>query len=377
VWALVKIAAAFGFLTLAAASFRRTRFREARRDFADQLRRIGAFLAARRPAELLRPQFLAALAILAIWQGVARSTLVVGPGERGVVQRFGRVVESDLAPGLHWHWPAPIETGFAVDVDGVRQLAIGFAGLASGERASVGEESFYLTADENLIDLRSVVHWRVVDPARVALGLEDVELQLRSAARRALVRIAAARSIDSVYAEGRLAVERSYREALARDVETLRLGVAVLDARLLDVHAPASVHDAFRDVASALEDRATEVHDAAGYAAERRSEGVGEAAATTEAARAAAHRQAREAAGRAGAFAGVAAAHAAAPDVTEERLWLESLERALPAPKKYVIAPGAGGGDVDLWVGDGAPPLSAAPSLTPPRASVPREGENR
>jgi len=292
---------------------------------------------------------------------VSRATLVVGPGERGVVQRFGRVVASDLAPGLHWHWPAPLETGRAVDVEGIRQLAVGFAGPANGERAPLGEESFFLTADENLIDVRSVVHWRVVDPARFALGLEDADATIRAVARRVLVAVATGRTIDSIYAEGRLAVEQVYRDALEREVAALPLGVAVLDARLLDVHAPASVHDAFRDVASALEDRETEVHDANGYAAERRAEGDGEAATLVEAARAEANRIAREASGRAGAFAGIAAAHEASPALTEERLWLEALERALPAPRKYVLAPGTTGGDVDLWVGGGAPPPLTLP----------------
>lgn len=366
--ALLKIAAAFVFLALAAASFRRTRFREGRRDLVEQGKRLAAFVRGIGLRDLRRPPVLIALGVLVAWTAVARSTLVVGPGEQGVVQRFGRVVANDLAPGLHWHWPAPIETGFAVDVASVRQLSVGFAGPASGERAPLGEEVFFLTADENLVDLRSVVHWRVTDPARFALGLEDADASIRSAARRVLVAIVAGQTIDSLYAEGRRDVERAYGEALRREVAALPLGVTVVEARLLDVHAPASVHDAFRDVASSLEDRETEVHDANGYAAERRGEGEGESAALRERARAEANRVAREAAGRAGAFAGIAAAHEAAPAITEKRLWLESLERALPAPRKYVLAPGATGGDVDLWVGGGSPPPLTLPEA-PPRGA--------
>ncbi|RIK90062.1 MAG: hypothetical protein DCC71_25685, partial [Proteobacteria bacterium] len=68
------------------------------------------------------------------------------------------------------------------------------------------------------------------------------------------------------------------------------------------------------------------------------------------------------AAGTAAGFAGIAAAHDAAPALTERRLWLESLERALPAPRKYVLAPGAAGGDVDLWFGRSGPD---APTIWP------------
>jgi membrane protease subunit HflK len=190
-----------------------------------------------------------------------------------------------------------------------------------------------------------------------------------------LVGIATGRTIDAIYSEGRLSVEQAYRDTLEREVAALGIGVAVLDARLLDVHAPASVHDAFRDVASALEDRETEVHDANGYAAERRAEGEGEAAARREAARADANRVEREANGRAAAFAGIAAAHDAAPGVTEQRLWLESLERALPAPRKFVLAPTAAGGDVDLWVGGrpGPPPVTLPEA--PPRGAGGRSGD--
>jgi uncharacterized membrane protein YraQ (UPF0718 family)/regulator of protease activity HflC (stomatin/prohibitin superfamily) len=368
--ALVKVAAAFVFVALAAASFRRTRFREGRRDVADQTRRLAAALRRLAWRDLLRPPVLAGAAALAALFVASRAVLVVGPGERRVVQRFGRVVASDLEPGLHLHWPAPLGRGRAVDVDGVRQLTVGFQGSPARERSSVGDEAFYLTADENLIELRSVVHWRVADPARFALGLENAEGLLRALARRVLVAIATGRGIDALYADGRLGVEGAYRDALRREAAALDLGFEVLDARLLDVHAPASVHDAFRDVASALEDRETEVHDARGYAAERRAEADGEAAAVAESARAEANRRARVAEGTVAGFVGIARVHDAEPALTERRLWLESLERALPAPRKYVLAPGAGGGDVDLWVGGAAQPpfvLPEAPRAAPAR----------
>jgi hypothetical protein len=371
--ALLKIGSVFVFLALAIASFRRTRFREGRRDVAKNARDVRDLLGRFRLRDLMRPPVLAALAVVLLGFGIARAVLIVGPGERGVVQRFGRVVATDLGSGLHLHWPAPLGRGFVVDVDGVRQLAVGFAGTAAGDRSPVGDESFFLTADENVIDLRSVVSWRVVDPARFTLGLDGAEGLLRARARSVLVDIATGRTIDAIYADGRLAVERAYRDALIAEVEALDLGFRVLDARLLDVHAPASVHDAFRDVASALEDRETEVHDANGYAAERHNEGEGESAATTEAAHAEANRVARLADGTAGAFGGIARAHDQSPELTERRLWLETLERTLPAPRKFILAAGASGGDVDLWVGGASAPPPLVLPETPPRGAAGRK----
>jgi len=372
-FALLKVTAACAFLAMAVVSFRRTRFREGRRDVAKQARELRELVGRFQLRDLMRPPVLAALAVALLAFGIARAVLIVGPGERGVVQRFGRVVASDLEAGLHLHWPAPLGRGFVVDVDGIRQLSVGFAGTAAGDRSPVGDESFFLTADENVIDLRSVVSWRVMDPARFALGLEGAEGLLRARARSVLVDIATGRTIDAIYADGRLAVERAYRDALIAEVETLDLGFRVLDARLLDVHAPASVHDAFRDVASALEDRETEVHDANGYAAERHNEGEGESAAITEAASAEANRVARLADGTAGAFAGIARAHDQSPDLTERRLWLETLERTLPAPRKFILAAGASGGDVDLWVGGASAPPPLVLPETPPRGGAGRK----
>ena len=374
--AFAKLLAAIAFGALLARSFARTRFREGRRDAADQIHRLRAALAGFDPRALLRPPVLAALAALLLALLLPRMVLVVGPGQRGVVQRFGRLVAGDLPPGLHLHWPAPLGRGVAVDVDWVRQLTVGFRGNPADVRVSMGDEAFYLTADENLIDIRSVVSYRVRDPARFALGVENPDAVIGALARDVLVRIATAQTIDAIYATGRLDVERAWREALGREVEALGIGAELVDARLLDVHAPEGVHDAFRDVASAVEDREREIHDANGYGAERRNQGAGESATLVEAARAEATRVAKQAAGDAAAFAGLAAVDAEHPAVTEERLWLESLERTLPAPRKFIRAAG-NAGDVDLWVGNpppgGLPALSlpAAPPIGPPAAKEP------
>lgn len=374
--AAAKTLSALVFVTLVARSFWRTRFREGRADLAGQLRRLGRAIVEFDPRVLARPPVAAALLAIAALVLVPRMALVVEPEQRGIVQRFGRVVAADLPPGLHWHLPAPLGRGLAVDVAGVRQVALGFRGSAAGARTSLPDESLYLTADENLIDIRSVVHYRVSDPVRYALGVQDLDGLVGAVARDALVRITTSRSIDSIYAEGRLAVERDWRDAVIRDVAALELGAEVLDARLLDVHAPESVHDAFRDVASAFEDRAREIHDASGYGAERRAAGQGEAAAITEAARAGAVRTAKRAAGATAAFTGLAAVHEVHPVITELRLWLETLERALPAPRKFVNAAGGRGGDLDLWLGNtgGAPTTLVLPESPAPGSAPPDEG---
>jgi len=369
-FAFAKLLAAIFFGVLMLRSFLRTRFREGRRDARDQIRQLGDAVRGFDPRLLLRPPVAACLVALAFALLVPRVVLVVEPGQRGIVQRFGRVVATDLAPGLHLHWPPPLGRGVAVDADWVRQLTVGFRGSPAGVRVSLGEEAYFLTADENLIDIRAVANYRVRDPARFALGVENPDALVQALARGTLLRVATSRTIDSIYATGRLDVEKVWREALAKEVADAGIGVELLDARLLDVHAPESVHDAFRDVASAVEDREREIHDASGYGAERRNEGAGESATMVEGARAEATRVAKQAAGDAAAFKGLAAVAAEHAAITELRLWLETLERSLGAPRKYIQA--AARGDVDLWVGNaaaGAPPtlpLPAVPPAAPP-----------
>ena len=297
-----------------------------------------------RPANLLRGPVLAAVLAVALLGAIPWFTLVVGPGQKGIVQRFGRVVAADLQPGLYFHLPPPLGNGTAVDVALIRQVTVGFRGSVNGARKVLDEQAFYLTADGNVIDIRAVVQYRVRDPAVYALGIEETPAVVLGLARRELVGLLSRKPIDRIYTVDRRTTETELRDRLATRLADLGIGSEILDVRLLDVHAPARVHDAFRDVASALEDRQRDIHVATGGATQSTVAASGEAERITQ-----------RAEGRAAAFRQTAAAHATSPAVTEARLYLEALEHALEMPRKYVYMPGAGGGDVDLWLGN--PPV--------------------
>jgi len=349
-FALLKVFAALGFVVLLALSAHRTRFREGIHDVRDQAARFMAALRTFEARRLASPLFLGSAALLVALIFLPNAFLVVEPGHRGIVQRFGRVVESGLDPGLHWHWPPPVGRGTAVDVERVRQVGVG-AEPSAGTALREATDGYYITADENVIDVRGVVHYRVSDPVRFALGVEASEPLLESMARRELMRIATATSIDTLYTTARSATEEAFRRALARRVTAHALGIEILDVRLLDVHAPADVHDAFREVASAIEDREREIHEGSAYAAETTTEAEGEASAVREQARADAARARALARGNTAGFAGISAVHERHPRVTETRLHLETLERSLAAPHKYVNGASREGGEIDLWIG--------------------------
>ncbi len=351
----LKALSAVALVLLLFRSFMRKGPRALWRETARQLLDTGRALRAFRPANLLRGPVLAAALAVALLGTIPWFTLVVGPGQKGIVQRFGRVVAADLQPGLYFHLPPPFGSGTAVDVALIRQVTVGFRGSVNGARPVLDDQAFYLTADGNVIDIRSVVQYRVRDPALYALGVEETPAVVLGLARRELVGLLSRKPIDRIYTVDRRTTETELRDRLAARLAALGIGSEILDVRLLDVHAPARVHDAFRDVASALEDRQRDIHVATGGATQSTVAASGEAERITQRAEGRAVREVKVAEGRAAAFLKTAAAHATSPAVTEARLYLEALEYALEMPRKYVYMPGAGGGDVDLWLGN--PPV--------------------
>ncbi len=352
-------------------SLARKGFRALWRETAEQLRQTGRALMAFRPGSVLRGRVLAAALVIALLVAAPGIILIVEPGQRGVIQRFGRVVAAELEPGLYFHLPPPFGRGTAVDVALIRQITVGFRGSVNDARQGVDEQAFYLTADGNVIDIRAVVQYRVHDPVVYALGVEETPAVVLGLARRELVRLLSRKPIDRIYTVDRRITERELRERLAQRLAALGIGSEIVDVRLLDVHAPGRVHDAFRDVASALEDRQRDVHVATGAATQSTVAATGEAERIMQRAEGRSVREVRVAQGRAAAFRETAAAHAASPAVTEARLYLEALERSLELPRKYVYMPGAGGGDVDLWVG--GPSMDFMTLGTP----APRSGARR
>ena len=281
----LKALSAVALVLLLGRSFARKGARALWRDAADQLRQTGRALTAFRPGNLLRGPVLAAVLAIAAIAVLPAFTLIVEPGQRGILQRFGRVVAADLEPGLYFHLPAPFGRGTAVDVALVRQVSVGFRGRVNGDRPVVDEQAFYLTADANVIDIRAVVQYRVRDAAVYALGVEETPAVVLGLARRELVNLLSRKPIDRIYTVDRRSTERELRDRLARRLAGLGVGSEILDVRLLDVHAPGRVHDAFRDVASALEDRQRDVHVANGAAIQSTTAATGEAERITPAGR--------------------------------------------------------------------------------------------
>jgi HflK protein len=321
---------------------------------------------------------LAALVLLYLASGL----FTVQSGEVGVRQRFGEITAPDLAPGLHYRLPWPFETHKIVPTDLVRRAEFGFRSEAAAElgarafardRLTVGgpsnpvpntiksrgfwfqkeaipEESFLLTGDGNLVELRLTVQYRVGDPIAYAFRLAQPDELVRSLTLAALRGVVGTGRIDQLYTGQRGDVESRVLRTVQRRLDTYGAGIEMVAVRLLYVHPPEEVHDAFRDVASAQEDKLRTINRARTFAVEKINQAKGEAAAMIESALAFKDERILEAHGEAAAFGLQADAYRVAPELTKFRLQLETIEEVLPGTRKY-IRPGAS--DVenfDLWL---------------------------
>ena len=305
----------------------------------------------------------------------------VQPGETGIKLRFGRITAPDLPPGLHYRLPWPIESHRIVPTELVRRAELGFrsgnadlgartlarnlltvggpsnpvpnAIKATGfwfEKQSVPEESFLLTGDGNFIDVRFSVQYRVKDPVAFAYRIAEPGALVRSLTLAALRAVVATGSIDAVYTSDRGRIERRVRERVQARLDGYGAGIELLSVNLLYVHPPAEVHDAFRDVASAQEDKLRTINRAETFAVEGVNQAQGEAAAKVEAAKAFEDERVRHAEGDAAGFDLKLEAYQQAPELTRFRLQLETIEAVLPGVQKFV-RPGADQlKDLDLWL---------------------------
>ncbi len=331
---IIKGLSAIIFLALFVNSLGRRSYREPIRD----IKRQGSLMiAGMRHVRRLGYGLVGALALILL---IPTITLSVGPGQQGIVLRFGEVVRDGLEPGLHVHFPWPIDTTRLVDTAEIRELQI--------TQSTQG----YLTSDENVIALTSIVQYRVTDSYAFEFGGEkNVEL-LSDLASRILVQEILARPIDEIYTVERSAVEAAYSAQLAKDIAALNQGFELVQARLEHVHAPDSVHDAFRDVSSALEDRQRATFIANGQAIERVADARGLYAESIAVAEGEAGARVLIAEGLASSFVPQAEAFREQPELGRYRLRMEAIERSLTAPAKYLnTVPGAQG--VDLWIDPG------------------------
>ena len=277
------------------------------------------------------------LVILAVlW--LASGVYIVEPDEVGVVQRFGefnRITDS----GPHYRIPFPVETVQTPKVTQVRRVEVGFrtgvqrVAFNSSQLRLVPEESLMLTGDENIVDVQFIVQYQIKDARNYLFNISQPEKTIKDAAEAAMREVIGYNRIDSALTTGKLSIQNDTRKLLQEILDRYMSGMNVLAVQLQDVHPPKQVIDAFKDVASAKEDKSRFINEAEAYRNDLIPKTRGEVASILNKAEAYKESVIRKSKGESSRFLALLREYEKAKDITKKRMYLETMEEIMASPQ--------------------------------------------
>jgi membrane protease subunit HflK len=247
---------------------------------------------------------------------------IVDAAERGVVLRFGKVQESIVSPGLHWNPP------IIDDVNLVNILALNTGNY---------DARSMLTTDENIIDIAVTVQFRVEDPVKYVIAVTNPLGSLDNAAESAIRHVVGGNSMDQILTTGRDRVAADVQDRLQNYMDVYNTGITVSQVNVIDAQPPDAVRAAFDDVIRAREDEERVQNEALQYSNRIIPEARGEAQQQIEQANAYKEEAVARAIGDASRFEQLLAEYLLAPEVTRQRLYIDSLQDVMTASSKILI----------------------------------------
>jgi len=283
---------------------------------------------------------LAALVLFYLYWGFYQ----VKTNEQAVVLRFGEWVSSS-APGPHFHFP-PFEE---VEIRGVtdeNQVSIGSRvteSRRSGRQSFARpDESLMLTQDENIVDVRFNVVWRIKDLGNYLFRLQDPDGTIKSVAESAMREMIGQSKITPIITTARGQIEQSVKELIQTTLDDYQAGVDVLRVQIIESEAPEEVKDAFLDVQRAEADQQRFQNEATKYRNQVIPKAEGEAEQMVQQAEAYRAQVIARAQGEAARFSSVYNEYVLAKDVTKKRIYLETMEEILSGMDKIILDDKAG-----------------------------------
>lgn len=277
--------------------------------------------------------------IIALIGWLIASIYIVNEGERGVVLRFGRYLETTL-PGPHLRL-FPIDQVEIVNVEQRRFQEIGYRSGASGGRQpairSVPKEALMLTQDENIVDVRLAVQYQIKDPRAYLFNILEAEAVLVQVVESATRETIGKSTMDFVLTEGRSDIVADIRTLSQNILDQYGAGLQIITVVLQDAQPPEEVQDAFADAIKAREDEQRQKNEAEAYANEVIPKARGQAARRLQESSAYKEQVVAQAQGEASRFEQLLTAYQQAPAVTRERLYLETMESVLSRVSKVLV----------------------------------------
>ncbi|MDZ7593332.1 MAG: FtsH protease activity modulator HflK [Thiobacillus sp.] len=266
-----------------------------------------------------------------VW--VASGFYIVDTGQRGVVLRFGQYIET-TEPGPRWHLPWPVESREIVNVDQVRTVEVGYR---SDVKSKVLRESLMLTDDENIIDLQFAVQYILKDPKDflfVNRGPEETVLQVAETAMREIV---GKNKMDFVLYEGRAEIAASAKVLLQQILDRYNTGISISQVTLQNIQPPEQVQAAFDDAVKAGQDRERLKNEAEAYFNDVVPRARGLASRLTEEAEGYKLSVTANAEGEASRFAQIFTEYQKAPQVTRQRMYLDTMQAVMNNTSKILV----------------------------------------
>lgn len=321
---------------------------------------------------------------------------VVAPAERAVVLTFGKHTDT-AAPGPHWHW-VPFQTYQLVNVDEIRKEEIGYrSGTTTRTRGEPiqepinsrpEEEALMLTSDENIIDIKFAVQYRVKDAADFLFQVADPVTTLRHVTESAVREVVGKSDMDFVLTEGRGDIATRVAKLMQEVLDRYRTGLIVTSVNMQDAQPPAEVQNAFNDAVKAREDEVRFKNEAEAYSNDILPKARGLAARQIEEANAYKEQVIARSEGEASRFTQILTEYEKAPEVTSQRMYLEVMEEVMAKNEKVILdikegnnvtflplnRSGATGGQANQSL-DNAMKSAVAPFIAEPQQPVMQESE--
>lgn len=285
------------------------------------------------------------LAALGLW--LLTGVYIVPADQQAVETRFGKLVEPRVLPGIHLSFPWPIDRVTKLKVRQLQRLMVGGDAADTVLGTTQPLVSQFLTGDQNIINMRTVVQYSVSVPADYLFNAQDVAKLLGATVEAEMARQVSRKNVDAILTTEKAAIQEQVRAIAQRRLNEYRAGVSISTVNIESVTPPPEAADAFRDVAGARADASRIVNESQGYANDVIPKARGEAQQAIEAAAAYRERKINEALGDASRFSQVAAEYNRASQVNGHRLYAETMEQILPRIKKLIVDKS---GNLDLTI---------------------------
>jgi len=254
----------------------------------------------------------------------------------GIEKRFGKPIDTEIAPGLHYRLPWPVGQVDKVNVSKIQTVK--------------SDPVLMLTGDENLIEVNVAVHYAVKKAFDFIYRVTEPQKLVKLAGESAVRQAISQETVDYILTTGKTKIQEETLKLAQRVLDNEQSGIRLLNVQLLQAAPPDAVMGAFRDVASAKEDKVTYLNEAYAYQNEVVPVSRGQAAEIVAGAAGYQKEKVNRARGEARGFLDRLEAYQKSQDITEARMYIETLEKILPGVDKLIVDSRIDLETTDLWL---------------------------